>query len=108
MIDLLQKYLKKLGVEEFSRLSEEEKETYRKWEETLQGRKITDEEVEAFFDTEIEETTKKLINEQYSSREDIFMKMKLEFLGKMKSFLNGPRVEKKMLEQNISRNLNNI
>ena len=102
---ILKDYLKKIGVTEFSQLSEEEKETYRKWEETLSGRKITDEEVEDFFETELEDAISKISDMKLGKTEDIFLKMKIEFLRKIKTFLKGPELEKKMLEQNLHNQL---
>lgn len=102
---ILKDYLKKIGVTEFSQLSDEEKETYRKWEETLSGRKITDEEVADFFETELEDAISKISDMKLGKSEDIFLKMKIEFLRKVKTFLMGPELEKKMLEQNLHNQL---
>ena len=74
--NLLGKYLKKQGVTEFSQLTEEEKQTYREWDEVLSGRKLTDDDVKLFLDTEIEETTKKLITLGLSDRQDTCRKLK--------------------------------
>ena len=102
MANILEKYLKKLQVKEFSELNESEKETYRKWEETLHGRKITDEETLNFFNTEIEDTINKLVSQHYNEKEDVFLKVKLDFLRKVKTFLNMPEFEKKVMERSIN------
>lgn len=99
----LKKYLEKLGVKEFSQLTEEEKETYRDWEETLEGRKITDKDVESFLLVQEQDVINKLIKENLSTREDIFLKMKLDMIRSIRAFLNGPRVEKEALESNIQK-----
>jgi len=101
-MNILKKYLTKIGAKEFVQLSDEEKDTYRRWEETLSGRKLTDEEVKQFLDVEEEETKAKLIKEITATREDTFLKMKLEFVMKIKVFLNSPEMEKKILETNIN------
>ena len=101
-MNLLEKFLKKVGVTEFSQLTEEEKETYRNWDSILSGRKLTDEEVATFLTTELEETVQKVIDQKLTTREDIFLKMKLDFIRKIQGFLNVPKVEKKILEQNIN------
>lgn len=100
-MSLIDKFLKKKGITEFSELSQEEKDTYRKWEEILTGRKLTDEDVAMFLQRELDETVIKLINEDKGTRVDIFLKMKLEFIKKIQTLLNSPAVEKKMLEENI-------
>jgi len=100
-MSVLTKYLNKLGVKDFSELSSEEKETYRTWEETLSGRKITDEDVDNFFDMELNEVLIKLRDPKVTGREDVFLKMKMEFIMKVKEFLKSPEIEKRMLEKNI-------
>ena len=101
MHNLLEKLLKKQNVNDFSELSQEEKDTYRKWEEILNGREITEDEVKTFFDTEIDETLSKVTNPNLTQREDVFLKMKLDFLRKVKVFLTGPENERKILAENI-------
>lgn len=105
MHNILEKVLKKYGVKEFSELSDEEKQTYREWEEILSGRKLTDDDVSTFLDTEIEETVQKLITKNLKEREDIFLKMKLEFVRKIKMFLITPEMSKKLLENNLRNEL---
>lgn len=102
---ILKDYLKKIGVTEFSQLTEDEKETYRVWEETLSGRQITDEDVKDFFDSELEDAMGQISSMKLGKREDIFLKMKIEFLRKVRIFLLGPELEKKALEQNLHNQL---
>lgn len=106
-MSILNKYLAKCGVKEFSHLTELEKDTFNEWQEILSGRKITDEDVTAFFNEELESTTVKLITKKLSEREDIFLKMKIEFIRNIKSFLDSPKKEKAMMEQNINNLLKN-
>ena len=101
-MSILKNYLKKIGVKDFSELTEEEKETYRGWEESLSGRRITDDDVAVFLKQEEDETINKLIGSKLSDREDIFLKMKLEFVKKLVNFLNVPAMEKEMTEQSIN------
>jgi hypothetical protein len=101
-MDNLKKYLAKLGVTEFSHLSEEEKETYRKWDEVLSGRKLTDDDVKDFLDRELDDIQVRIVSPNLSVREDLFLKMNLEFIRKVKVFLMSPITEKKVLEQNIN------
>jgi len=104
-MNILEKYLTKLHVKEFSELQDDEKETYRNWQSVLEGRKLTDEDVSRFLKTEEEETIQKLVSQHNKDREDTFLKMKLDFIRKIKYFLDSPRVEKEVLEQNIERML---
>lgn len=99
----LEKLLKKIGVKNYLELNAEEKETYKAWEESLRGRKLTDDDVATFLNTEENETINKLIGKTLSDRDDIFLKMKLEMILRIKSFLNMPEFEKRILEQNINK-----
>ncbi len=101
MNNLLKLALKKLNATEFSQLSEEEKQTYRYWDEILAGKKITDEDVKNFFDSELDAVLIKLVSPTLSEREDVFLKMKLEFLRKVKGLLLRPEQEKLLVEQQI-------
>lgn len=100
-MQILDKYLKKLGLKSYVELSPEEKETYRQWEASLSGRKLTDEEVSIFFKTELENTTVKLIEKNLNERQDIFLKMKLEFIRSVMNFLDSPARERIMVEKSI-------
>lgn len=101
-MDILKKYLNKLGVKEFSELTTEEKETYRGWEEALRGRKITDEEVSVFLDQTENDIINELVDKQNNDRRDIYLKVQLDLIRKIRSFLNVPKVEKLMTERNIN------
>ena len=103
-MSILSTYLKKkFNVNEFSELSEEEKETYREWDDILSGKKITDEDVKNFLGSELEEVQIKLVNPNLTPREDIFLKMKMEFIRKINMFLLTPEIERKTLEEQIKK-----
>jgi len=106
-MDTLKKYLDKIGVTEFSELSQEEKDTYRDWDNALSGRKISDEDVAEFLTTEEQDVINKLKSMKLEKREDIFLKMKLEFIGKIKTFLMSPELEKQMVKRNIENIIKN-
>lgn len=99
---MLESLLKKLGVQSYDQLTEEEKQTYRDYENILTGRKITDDEVKQFFNQEIENTLLKLEDMKLDTREDIFLKMKLSFIRKLVAFLDAPEREKKQLQALIN------
>lgn len=99
---MLNNLLKKLGVDSYDQLTEEEKKTYREYEDILTGRKITDDEVKAFFAQDIEETLTKLESSQLDTREDTFLKMRLSFVRKLAAFLDAPEREKKQLQSLIN------
>lgn len=100
-MDRLKRYLAKVGVKSYQQLNDEEKATYRAWEDSLSGRRITDDDVSVFFASEEDATIQKLINSPIGERDDTFLKMKLDMIRKIRSFLNSPAVEKRMMESNI-------
>lgn len=100
-MDILKTFLKKRNVDDFSQLTEEEKETYREWDIVLSGRKLTDEDVIKFLDEELAEVQFKIVNPDQPQRTFVFLQMKLEFINKLKFFLSSPQTEKETLERNI-------
>lgn len=104
-MSLLNSFLKKVGVTSYDELNSEEKKTYRSWEESLSGRKLTDEDVSSFLQLEKEETINKLTTLTLNTRDDIFLKMKLELLRKIEVFLQSPVVEKQAVENALRQQL---
>lgn len=97
----LQALLGKLGVT-YDNLNDEERATYAEWRKTLEGRSLTDEDVRVFLETEYHDTVKKLTNKSLKEREDTFLKMKVEMILSIMSFLDMPMKEKVMLEKQIA------
>jgi hypothetical protein len=100
-MDYLKKYLNKLGVKNFSELSEDEKETYRNWEKALEGRNLTDDDVAMFLIRTENELIEKLVNLSGYDDKDAQLKAELNIIRKIKEFLRTPELEKKMMEQNL-------
>lgn len=101
---ILNRLLGKLGVK-YEELSDEERRTYNVWNDALTGRKLTDEDVKNFLDVEYHDAVKKLSSSKLGEREDIFLKMKVEFIIKTKEFLSIPDKERSMVEQHITTQL---
>ena len=101
-MQILTQYLKKLGVNSLEQLTDEEKNTYKEWEAALNGRQITDAEVRKFLDEELEDATIKLIGQNLGDREDIFLKMKVEFIRKLGVFLDAPKREAEQVKQLVN------
>ena len=104
-MSILNQWLKKHNVSSFLDLNDEEKKTYREWENVLSGKKLTDEDVKVFFDTEIEETINLLTSTKLNKDNDNFLKVKLEMLRKLKGLLLGPEMQAKALEDSIKQQL---
>lgn len=104
-MSLLTKYLKKIGVNSPLELTVEERETYNNWANALAGRRLTDADVTAFLDTELNDAVGKLTKMELTSKEDTFLKMKVEFIQKVKVFLATPEIERKVIENQINAQL---
>jgi len=101
MSNILNKYLDKLGVKEYSELNEDEKEVYKDWENVLSGRKLTDNYISEFLTASENDIIKELISQNNKDRRDIFLKMQLDMIRKIKFFLSSPDMEREALENNI-------
>lgn len=95
----LTQFLKKIGVSSFDELNAEEKETYRAWEEALEGRRLTDEDVRQFIQLQREEVIAKLTTADLNSDVDKFLKMELKFINTLIGFLDSPKRERAAVEQ---------
>lgn len=105
MIDLLGKFLEKIGAKSYLDLNDEERETYKMWEAALAGRRLTDQDVAVFLQQEKESALAKLTTQKLSEREDIFLKMELNFIKKLQMFLNTPKVEQAFVEAQIKQQI---
>jgi hypothetical protein len=99
-MSILNRLLGKLGVS-YDQLSDEERRTFNMWREALSGRKLTDEDVARFLNGEYDDAVKKLSSTTLNERTDTFLKMKVDFIIKVKEFLATPEREKQMVERQI-------
>ncbi len=104
MSNLLEKMLGKLGVS-YSELNDEERRTFNTWRDALSGRRLTDDDVKNFLDTEYNDAVRKLSSMKLNERDDIFLKMKLDFIIKTKEFLAIPDKERSLVQQHIQNQL---
>ena len=103
-MSILERMLGKLGAT-YEDLSDEERTTFNSWQKALSGRKLTDDDVKTFLDTEYHDAVKKLSSMKLKEREDIFLKMKVDFIIKTKDFLSTPDKERAIVEQHIETQL---
>lgn len=99
----IMEYLKKVGVSSYDDLTKEEKETYKLWEETLSGRKLTDEDVVNFLELELQTAITRLTEVDLPKETEIFRKMEVKMIRKIQDFLNGPIMERKLLEAQLTK-----
>ena len=104
--NMLDKFLKHIGVGSYEELNKEEKETFSQWEQAISGRKLTDEEVESFLKQELDLAINRLTDVDLQKEDEIFRKVEVRLIKKILNFLNSPKVEKSMAEQAIQRMLN--
>lgn len=98
---MLQKYLKKLGLTSFSELNEEEKATYRGWEDALRGRKLSDEDVMNFLKEEIDIAVSRVTDEGLTEKVRDFRSAEVKILKKIINLINSPLVEKEYAKKQI-------
>ena len=104
-MSLLSKYLKKVGVTSYQDLNTEERETYREWEQALSGRKLTDEDVQTFLQTELNQAITRLTEVDLPTETAIFRKMEVQMIRKIQNFLNSPEIERQLLEKQLEAQL---
>jgi len=104
-MNILQKYLNKLGVKDYSELNDEEKATYKEWEESISGRKLTDEDVKQFLDQELQTAITKLVEVNLSVEDQAFRKAEVKMIQKIQRFLESPIIEKQMMEKQLEAQL---
>lgn len=104
-MSILNKFLTKLGVKSYTDLNDEERETFKEWEISLSGRKLTDEDVKNFLENELQIAISKLIEVNLSLEDEIFRRCEVKMIQKIINFLNSPRIEKEMVEKQLSSRL---
>jgi hypothetical protein len=92
--NMLETFLKKIGVKSYEELNAEEKATYKEWEQALQGRKLTDKDVNDFLEDELNTAVTRVTEVNLSDEDEMFRKVEIRFIKKILTFLNGPKVEK--------------
>lgn len=105
MIDHLTKYLKKIGVTSYEELNAEEKETFKEWELSLNGRRLTDQEVSDWLEQELDAATVRLTEVDLKKEDEIFRKVEVRFIKKLQTMLRSPELEKQMLVKQIESQL---
>lgn len=101
-LTLLEKFLRKIGVQKYEDLNEEEKKTFREWEESLSGRQITQKEYREFLERELSEAIVRLTEIDLTKEAETFRKVEVRLLKKILNFMDMPIVEKKILEEQLS------
>ncbi len=104
-MSVIDRYLAKLGIKDYSSMSLEEKATMREWEAALQGRQLTQTDVRTFLDIELENAISRLTETGLKPEDEVFRKVEVRFIKKIMSFLNMPALEKKVVEEQLKAQL---
>ena len=97
---MLDKWLKKLGVK-YEDLNEEEKNTYKEYEQSLSGKKLTDKEIQEWLKLELDLAVSRLTEVDLSKEAEIFRKMEARFIKKIINYINSPVVAKEYAQKAI-------
>lgn len=98
---MLEKFLKKLKIASYEELNEEEKNTFKEWEVSLSGRRLTDEDVSLFLQKELDLAVSRVTEVDLKKEDEIFRKVEIRFIKKIQNFLNSPVIEKQFAERAI-------
>lgn len=98
---MLDKFLKSIGVKSYEELNQEERETYKEWEISLSGKKLTDKEVVAWLHTELDFAILRLVDVDLKPQDEIFRKVEVRLLKKIINYLNSPVVAKEYAQKAI-------
>lgn len=99
---MLEKWLKKIGVNSYYDLNDEEKKTYQEYEQALSGKKLTDEEVKNWLQSELEFAVSRITEVDLKPEDEIFRKVEVRFIKKILNFIDSPKVAKKFAEKAIA------
>jgi len=98
---MLDQWLKKKGIKSYYDLNEEEKATYREYEEALSGKRLTDEDVEKWLQTELDYAVSRVTEIDLKKEDEIFRKVEIRFIKKILNFINSPKVAKEFTERTL-------
>jgi len=98
---MLDQWLKKKGIKSYYDLNEEEKATYREYEEALSGKRLTDEDVEKWLKTELDYAVSRVTEIDLKKEDEIFRKVEIRFIKKILNFINSPKVAKEFTERTL-------
>lgn len=107
MDNLLVRLLKKLGVEDYSDLTDIEKATYKQWEEIL-AKDVKIEDVSKFLDTQIKRLNRELREavKEGDDRLALNISAKIDNFETIVLFIREPLEAKKRLEESLLETLN--
>lgn len=98
---MLKKWLKKLNIKSYEDLNEEEKQTYKEYEQSLSGRKLTDKEVQDWLQLELDLAVSRITDLDLSKEAEIFRKVEVRFIKKIINYVNSPIVAKEYAQKAI-------
>lgn len=96
----MDKWLKKLGIK-YEDLNQEEKDTYKEWEQAISGRKLTDKDIQKWLEEELSLSVSRLTEIDLKKEDEIFRKVEVRFIKKIINFINSPLVERQYAEKAI-------
>lgn len=98
---MLDKLLKKIGVNSYLDLNEEEKKVYSDWADALDSKPVSSDDVQKFLQNEYELAVSRITEEGLDSKVIMFRQIELKFIKKILNFINSPKVAKEFAEKAI-------
>lgn len=100
----MEELLHALGIEDYEKLSLDERETFDNWISVLQQKgELTPPEIKAYIEKMIYEVAQKLAVEPEGTKNNIHLKARLMNYILLKAFLDGPQAAQQELKNYIER-----
>ena len=98
---LIEKLLKKRGINDLNDLTDEEKAIYDEWEKVLSLSSLTLKDLEKFLNEQVPRLTKELIEPDISDKKNIYLKARIADFMAILAVIQKPKIAKKELENYI-------
>ena len=100
---MLDKIFKKLGIKDWSELTQAEKEQIKNWEKLLEEAKITDDKVKDFLKQQILLIEEELCQPDNSVKKDLYLKARLRNYRSLLNLLEREKQVNKIIEEEINK-----
>lgn len=105
-MQILDRLLKKIGIEDYSKLSEEERATFNLWAKELEGKEVTIPELKNFLEGQMKLNLNQFEDFDNPKVKDLFIKVYSRICRQILSFIDTPERLRKGREAMLNEKLN--
>jgi hypothetical protein len=98
---MLNDFLQKLGITDYSKLTAEERKTYEEWSKVLTAPDVSMDDVRRFVALEGARATDELMKLDNTREREIFYKVLCHFTAVLKSFIDVPSAQRDALRSHL-------